>query len=198
MILICGCGRSGTKYITQVLRKCGLDVGHEKLGKDGIVSSLWTIDVDKYPPYHIQGPQPEFDIILHQVRNPLDTIGSLLTSLPESWEFNCRHTPLKMSDPLPKRAAEYWYYWNLLAEKRAIWTYQVESLHYNWDTFCAYLNLDVSYDLIKDIPRNVNTRKHQQIDWDWLERATPEHYKDILRLVVRYGYTTQSVHSYSS
>jgi hypothetical protein len=62
--LITGYPRSGTKYTAKVLNKTSLDVGHEFKGKDGCVS--W-----KHLPKAL-----DFDLVLHQVRNPLKVIGS--------------------------------------------------------------------------------------------------------------------------
>lgn len=38
MLLITGCGRSGTHFTARLLQEIGLDVGHETLGKDGVAS----------------------------------------------------------------------------------------------------------------------------------------------------------------
>jgi hypothetical protein len=190
MMLICGCGRSGTKYTATVLQRLGLDVGHERLGKDGIVSSMWALDVAEYPPYHEQGPQPEFDVILHQVRNPLDTIGSLTTALPSSWAWNAKHLPLQITWEPVRKAAVYWYYTNKHIERRAEWTYQVESLPWKWHEWCERLDINAEYGQVVDIPKNVNSREHQTVQWFDICKAT-ELWPEILVMAKRYGYETK-------
>ena len=89
-----------------------MDVGHERMGSDGAVSSIWAVDADVYPASHEQGMRPKFGMVLHQVRHPLDTIASLTTAQDESWDFVCRHIPVGRKAPLLQRCCEYWYHWN--------------------------------------------------------------------------------------
>ena len=35
-LLVTGCARSGTRYTALLFSECGLDIQHEKMGKDGI------------------------------------------------------------------------------------------------------------------------------------------------------------------
>ena len=137
MLLITGVGRSGTLYTTHVLRAAGYDVGHEHhLGAHGMVSWEWAIEADFYPNWHVCN-QPEFDVILHQVRHPLKTIASCTKAVnKEAWRYIYANTPIDPESPLLQRCAEYWYHWTLYAEKRASWTYQVEMLDKLIGEFC--------------------------------------------------------------
>ena len=36
-LLVIGCGRSGTKWFSELLKDHGLDIGHEHMGNDGVV-----------------------------------------------------------------------------------------------------------------------------------------------------------------
>ena len=187
MILITGCGRSGTKYISLVLRELGLDVGHESLGRDGIVSSIFAVRADKYPPYHCS-VRPEFDVVLHQVRNPLDTIASLETSLDVSWDFTCPITGVDRNAPILQRSAEHWYHWNLICEEISDWRYRIEDLPSVWSTWCDYVGLrGAKYETVAHISHKTNARRHRRITWDDIKAATPL-YAEIRRLAKRYGY----------
>ena len=108
MFLITGCGRSGTMYMAKMLQSAGLDVGHEALGQDGVVSSIWAVADDWYPSYHQQRKRPAFDVVLHQVREPLATIGSLTTAQPGSWRWNARHIPIRLGEDSVLQMAAKW------------------------------------------------------------------------------------------
>jgi hypothetical protein len=40
-LAIIGCGRSGTKYVSELFNSLGINIGHERLDKHGIAS--WTL-----------------------------------------------------------------------------------------------------------------------------------------------------------
>lgn len=182
MFLITGCGRSGTLYMAKALRLAGFAVGHEELGPAGAVSSQWAVDTEHYPYYHQQGPRPVFDIVLHQVREPLATIGSLTTSLPQSWRFVGEFVPVTGDVVLD--AAAYWYHWNLLAESQAVFTYRIEALERAWPRIMAVLGGDAPYEVVRGLPKNVNARDHVAVQWKGLGA-----YRDKIEgLSRRYGY----------
>jgi len=70
-IFVCACARSGTKYIVEVLKRLGYDIGHERAGEDGSVG------------YHLAVIRPEK--CLHQVRHPIKQISSMRTQ--QHWGF---------------------------------------------------------------------------------------------------------------
>jgi hypothetical protein len=194
VILVTGCGRSGTLYIARVLQRLGLDVGHERLGRDGIVSSLWAVTDSKYPPYHQQGPYPMFNIVLHQVREPLATIGSLTTAQPISWDWTCKHIDVDRGAPVLRRAAEYWLRWNELCEHQAAYTYRIESLNEVWEMWMGYVRSTNSLlaeqaatAILDGLSTDVHHREHRAVTWEDVEAATPL-YRDIKELARHYGY----------
>ena len=185
MFLITGCGRSGTLYAATVLRAAGLDVGHEAAGKDGAVSSHWAVDDVLYPTYHQQGPRPQFDVILHQVREPLATIASLTTSRADSWLWNVRHVSIELLWSTLRIAADYWLQWNRIAEEQAILTYRVENMAGAWPRICEALSLDAQFP--EGISTSINSRQHQQVSWQNIHEITPR-YGEIVQMARRYGY----------
>ena len=119
-LLIIGCGRSGTNYLALVLEKAGYEIFHERIGKHGTVS--WPMTVNSISPW---GPLSEdsFLNIFHQVKHPLAVLTSWIVNLHDlnrdEWLFIRRHIPqIKSEDSLIVQCAKYWYYWNLLAEKK--------------------------------------------------------------------------------
>jgi hypothetical protein len=112
-ILITGCPRSGTKYISKFLRRCGKDVPHEThVGEDGIASWFLTPTIPPNSstrqfknfksiksnnkthslrkPFHHNCPIPTaefkstFDISIHQIRDPRKCISSMSTLMRPS------------------------------------------------------------------------------------------------------------------
>lgn len=188
MILIIGCGRSGTKYITKVLQQCGLDVRHEKWGKDGI-ASFYLAGEGELPRWHFKGLSPkwEFDVILHQVRDPLKVISSSFAfRQPRTFSFINENIPTEgITDPVVWGMV-YWYYWNLLAERKASFTYQVEKLEENWDWIKKQLGINCPWKMVKGISKKTNTRSHPVLSWKELEGKPL--YSEIKEMAKRYGY----------
>jgi len=166
-VLITGCGRSGTKYITFILRRLGLDVMHEKVGRDGTASWLMAVDSTSTP----WGPGRsnfEFQAILHQVRNPLAVIPSLVTFKPSSWNYIHKYIPHSEDDSVLVQAAKYWYYWNQEVEKVAHWRYRIEDFQTVFFEFCNKLDVSEDRRILSDVALDVNTR-NRGILFHWYE-----------------------------
>lgn len=209
MFLITGCGRSGTTYITQVLQRCGLDVGHERMGRDGIVSGFYAFDAPKYPGKH-PTPRPQFDVVLHQVRAPLAAIASLQTGHSWDWVRPLLSLPARANVPaLPIRRKSAWlqpvrpkptrasmltlaaYDWliaNENAERMAVLTYRIEALEAAWPELQRLLGFTAGYGVTAGIPKTANTRQHRPVTWGQVKAAAPEIYTAIRDAATRYGY----------
>jgi len=72
-VVLIGCGRSGTTFMTDVLKKNGYKVGHECLGQDG--GCGWKL-LEKH---NVDLWEGDCDNVIHIVRNPLDCIASMQT-----------------------------------------------------------------------------------------------------------------------
>jgi len=186
MFLITGCGRSGTSYMTKVLNNCGLNVGHEALGRDGVVSGRYCYEAEFYPGAH-PAPRPHFDVILHQVRRPLKTIASVMTGRSRLWSQ--QFVPVELTASTLRFSCYYWLTWNLEAERQALWTYRIEDLEDVWLDLRRVLCFDTSYDLATSgVPKNTNSRQHASVTWQDVKKAAPEIYEDICLTADRYGY----------
>jgi len=109
-VLITGCGRSGTGYMAKLMQAIGMDVGHEKEGKNG--TSDWHGVGWNWPTL------AEYDLILHVVRNPLKVFQSLRGIKQNSWDYIGEFLP-EIYD-VPKKLEKcmlYWLHWNQWAEK---------------------------------------------------------------------------------
>jgi len=163
-LVITGCGRSGTKFIS-----AHLDLGHEKLGRNGV--SAWQATVDLNPIYTLKSD----DFILHQVRHPIPTISSCHAFvMEESWNLIEDNIPsVKKSDSLLLKCMKYWYYWNLMAEKRALATYRVE---------------DIQSKQSKKTNTRKNWTRYRKVSWADLQAEDPELTRKIKLLATNYGY----------
>lgn len=192
IIVITGCGRSGTTYSSKVLSELGIAIGHERLKKDGI-SSWFLASKRKQVPL---GPSlddlKKYDkLIIHQVRHPLSTISSLLALGKPSWKFLSEEIPINYAeDSKILRAMKYYYYWNLQAEKIAMVRIKAEEFN---DVIIPILkDFKMQINEKKNITLNettkVNTRKHEILTWADLYQEDEELTYNIKRLSKKYGY----------
>ena len=142
-ILITGAPRSGSEFITKYLWENGIQVGHECTRENGTVSALHAHLYKRY------------DITLHQIRDPLQSIISLHKVSWKSHESRSevihglrdlkyleknvddvaiRHTTWKKILPQirnknrTRQCMQAWLTFNKIAEKVSSWSYKIEDL----------------------------------------------------------------------
>ena len=86
-IIIIGTGRSGTAYTSMLLKQCGIDVGHERMGKDGVSSWYLTTKFEAFDGLDWEDLESDPYLIGQQIRDPLKTIPSLMTFNKQSQSF---------------------------------------------------------------------------------------------------------------
>jgi hypothetical protein len=124
--------RSGTGYISKLLQLLEVPINHEDqmnsveqeyYPENGCGTSSW-LSVPFLPKL------PRETLVLHQVRNPLRTINSLILThnyhhgKGRDMGFLREHFQAKTNCP----EAEFWREWHLLIEPFAVFRYQVERL----------------------------------------------------------------------
>jgi hypothetical protein len=185
--MISACPRSGTRYISVLLRGVGIDMPHEAIGRDGVVS--WQHIADK-----------EFtvkcDNILHQVRDPLDTISSIVYTLdPVGYPFLLYIIPfeeysiddiLNSKELKIKFAMHIYEEWNNLIDERKIGRYRVEDLPNAFPGVCYYLGYSSK---LNHVPaEKVNSIPHDSLSWDDLDNISKEMANKIRKKAEIYGY----------
>lgn len=192
LVLITGCSRSGTWYITEVLNFCGLKVDHERYADDGCVSWLMAVDALETP----YGPGSlglKFDHIFHQVRDPLATISSVYyTEHPPAWDFTHKYLPeISSSEPLLDQSVKFWIYWNRQAEKKAEWTYRIEDIEEVLPIMGEKLGVYLNPLALKFISKETNHRfLYKKFTWRDLEKALPRKlFEELQEASVHYGYS---------
>lgn len=213
-LLITGCGRSGTFYSTEVWRSLGLDIRHERpvshhgiMGEDGASSWLMAVN-DPNPPFGPSATDYKFDVVVHQVRNPLKVIASVAQFIlakgqyaPDYIERNIPETQINPDEKildekqqLILQAARYWYYWNLTAQQKATTTIQIEQLPDKLPLLCELTGIEYQENVLENIAKDVNNRhlylneKLWTVDWEELRNLDLYLTDKILNLAASYGY----------
>jgi len=185
-LLVIGCGRSGTAYMSKLMQSYGLRIGHEKVLKDGVSSWIYTIERDEF------AKKENYDLVIHQIRNPLNVISSWVrNNIDRDWAWNMitEHVPeIDRNESLLQRSAKYWYYWNLKAEEKADWSYRIEDIDKILPMLIDYFNLR---QISKPPPKNYNRRRKikKRISWEDLRMVlNNEDFENIQSLAAKYGY----------
>lgn len=97
-ILVVGHPRTGTAFAAALLTALGLDIGHERDGKDGISSWMFAVE-DAQNPYAVDPVaasrcQLRWDHLLHPVRNIVSAVPSIMREdahAPLSLAFRSHH-----------------------------------------------------------------------------------------------------------
>jgi len=179
MLYIIGCPRSGTYYMTQYLKQMGIKIEHEKPGLDGSVSWILT-------------PEKLDGIVLHQVRNPIDSISSLSGIIPVLQTYFEKYFKKYINiEGLSNitTCMRVWYYWNEIAEKKAQYTYCIEDFDLSMLERYILLSGATYNNILPVVPENKwNKRKHRQYSWDDMEEADASLTKLIQQKAIYYGY----------
>jgi hypothetical protein len=173
-LLVTGCGRSGTQFSAVLFSGLGVEIGHERVRRDGIASWCMAADADAVP-WGEPRTRFSFEHVFHQIRHPLAVIESSSTLKPSSWEFICAHTPCHPADPPVERAAKYWLCWNRLAEAIATTSFRIENVVDELGRLCGVLGVADDTSVLSRVPTNLNTRRFGRALHlhDELERRTP-------------------------
>lgn len=183
MILIVALPHSGTLYISTVLKNLGLEVGHERRGKDGSVA--WHLaavgppwDIGRLPgllrPYYTH-----YDCILHQVRHPLKVLTTLAHKSVSAllWPFVCAHTTCTEREPSLLRAMKFWCQWNEFDERCAEGkTYRIEELPERFEWFCEQLGVSPRLSKMESVPKTTNSHRHGVSYFTWDDLYTEDCY----------------------
>ena len=147
-ILVVGHPRTGTGYTAKLLQSWGLDVQHEKMGKDGI--SDWSLaSGNKSLWQDISFKDYEWDIIIYCVRDPKESIPSVLYT----------EDIIEVSRLFRQKNGKTHYNNNPIV--RAI-----NSL-IAWDNLITNMNPDIIYRIEEDSKKLYEYLKnHANVEWD--------------------------------
>lgn len=194
MFLITGTGRSGTHFTSAALGALGLDAPHETVGRDGCVS--WKHASRGVFEYIGKGratrvDDPGFDVVIHQVRDPLKVIASMQTFSLSSWYYMAKSVELHLTEPTLLTAMRAWVGWNALIEPRAGWRFRIEDLDSVFPELCRRVGVDravTEVPALRGSQRDSRTHRYQTLTWADLERASPDWSRRVRDMAERYGY----------
>lgn len=210
-ILSIGHPECGSSYMSELFKACGLDVGHEMMGKDGISSWMFAVEDDENPwardPLAVSRKHKYFAHVIHFVRNPVTAIPSIVREIrhaERSYAFRRRHiqdafgVDLDTADSDVERALISYLYWNKLIEAQKVdLTLQVEDAEDGLFGFLKDQGLVAANDLPSDLPpKTVKADRYYQGKQTEEPNLSLEEWRsvgdglqsEINRFCARYGY----------
>jgi hypothetical protein len=172
-----------------------MSVGHEMWGLNGIVSWLNTADIWKKTSRQIQRcmeetqvPCDNSSVVIHQVRDPMLTISSMLTMVDISWRYMekyleedlCKYSPLI-------RSAVAWMRWNDLAKSKSLFTYRVEDISSVWSRI-LYESECTRMPFPDSISKGIHSRNHKNFGWEDLKKEDKNIFLEVKDRAISYGY----------
>jgi hypothetical protein len=210
-LIITGCGRSGTKYISGLLTKAGVLCGHEVVFSEQMAR---TGQFQERPDgMHAEASWLAAGVIdrldesvkiVHQVRNPVRVIRSMsgVRSFIRHSDFCTfiygklgglkKSKVVKRDDRYLDMCMEFWVRWNKLAEDASYRTFRVEDVNLELASeLCNHVRETKAEDVylaLEQTPTTTNTRdRDESVTWGSLPSGE---YKDkLFDVAVRYGYS---------
>jgi hypothetical protein len=201
-----GSPRCGSHFVSAFLRGNGLDIGHEKLGSDGICAWQYAVSSENYP--YVFDRQAKSDFFVHAdewfvyARSPISAIPSLIVEnkqAPLSYAFR-RAAIHKMTgvnldnftSPIEKAARSYahWYQLALQREPKAV-------LHVEKFLEDCRSNLREHAFKTVDVPAGQTgagkpylgvVHKSEALENVWMERLSKETFQTLKRVSDMLGY----------
>jgi hypothetical protein len=169
-LLVLGLPRSGTQYLTLVLRNAGVKVGHEMFKWDGTVGMFFAVEDVFYPGQHWSTDDEQrqrrsdyqFEQVWHLTRDPRRVIPSIVEAMnPQLWVWQERHTGISCGlFPKTLRAMLFWVAWNELIEKNEeiAYRFRVEDIDAEWPTIRERLGIEADPE-VPPVPRDYGHAK---------------------------------------
>lgn len=183
-IVVTGCQRSGTAYVSALFTASGWWCSHERFFSE---ARQYQVRPDTIESSHCVAPfltqLPDDALVVHLVRNPLDVLSTLLANrkfvgkAPDSVKFARKQAPqihVKKDSEL-QRVMRYWHGWNNLIEQSGRVTHRWQVEHITADDIANLLALSnrggvMSYvrHALNITPKRVNAsaRDVELLGWD--------------------------------
>lgn len=202
--------KSGSRYLTLLLKHGGCKVGHEMFKRDGAVTSFFGVEDVWYPGKHWTddgGVEDEsrqrrshyvFDQVWHFTRDPRKVIASMASiQLPRVyWCWAERHTGVSCGlYPMELRSMLTWVKWNELIEKneKIDFFFRIEDIDEVWPTIKERIGADQNLEIPDALPRNYGTfetgpRKTVPLSYEEMNEIDPLAASRVREMAERYGY----------
>jgi len=152
-VIVSGIGRSGTGYVAEVLRRCGLRAKHEAVFRGGAPAkpphrqelAQLDVEVSGFAMPHLSEPEFRNLPVVLCVRHPLDWLASwqkkryaatylsehLAVQTEDDWissALDSTFPPIPTGETPSGKDLLIWAYWTLAVAERAVFFFQVEHL----------------------------------------------------------------------
>ena len=198
--LITGHPRSGTGFMSRLMKEYGYNVGHERMKSDGISSWMFTVNEDQvFGDRGINRKDFNFNYLIMTIRNPLDIISSThftennIRNLPNrgrSFAFRKKHvdfTGLNQIEIAVKSVLDWYRY---IERQRPHLILHIDKNPE--DKLFHFLKRHENLPLQRPIPKitfKVNSRKHDRIDFETIQKECSEALVEELKnFCALYGY----------
>jgi len=201
-VLITGVGRSGSTAVNKAFQTASFKSKLEQHDKE--VSVGWPFArYQEYPikdgfnnqwhNYNNRHKDELFDIVIHLVRHPLDTIASWTTmSKNPSVDYVIHITPeIDKSMHKLQISMIHWYNWNSIVEKYADRLWNIETLDIKSECFDLWENDDRCSQI--HLTPKVNSRQHLKYSWNDLSSIDENLTIKIQTMCKRFGYHNCSI-----
>lgn len=191
MILITGHQRSGTGYMAKLCQAMGLDVGHERVGADGVSSFMFAVNTDRVCFHSAEGNKGRkhytFDRIIHVVRDPLKVIASTAftdpTQMDKALLWQSGFVTVHTNEGRIRQAIQTYIGWNEIIENQTDERIRVEDADIELP---IVLGRTVSGEMP---PKNTNARAHDDLNWSRVQLAcSNDEFVRLWDMTKRYGY----------
>lgn len=201
MIRILANPRSGTLSTAKSLQALGLDIQHERIGKDGTVSCFFYIDSDYYPkgnekvtrkflPHEGEGVPSDYNwkINIHLVREPVACISSMYTIIPgdhRQWLLDIGVIKKNQIKPKIVFCMNAYYEQNKIFEKICKYRIRLED---KGKMLMKILGLKGKYPDLHE--RNTHTPPQWRVQFDWDKLFSSDYLlaEKIRQQAKKYGY----------
>jgi hypothetical protein len=113
-VLVLGHPRSGTGYAAHCFTRAGWEVGHERVGRDGIASWMWAVEGVPVPWGDPRAGGLRFDNVLHILREPAACVASIAFAERGSEAWRAQHIDIPPDAAKIERAVWSLNGWNRL------------------------------------------------------------------------------------
>ena len=187
--LILGHPRCGTGYSAELFKSYGLNIGHERMGPDGISCWQYVIkdDLPNFSKKDLDSKnrnQYSFDKMVHTIRDPFTALPSIYHTEtpsganPKHWAYkfmvqshNWRKQKLNLSDENTfEFVAQSFLKWNELIENDIPDILLKIESH---DNIISYFENELELKKIKGVDKSYNSRKYDnKFKWDKITDST--------------------------
>ena len=198
LFAIVGTGRSGTRYISEVLTRSGIKTGHENWWNpyERRVTTRLVGEASWCAVFNLDGYAGH---VFHQIRDPLKVVSSLTTTeLDPSWQsrdnqlfYKWRQRNIDLTGNPTTDAMAVVVRWFRESERCSEWSYRLEDVTEETVMEIARRSgLEMKrtkvQSALRSVPSNTNRRRHSAMTWEDLPDDDLK--TELLAIASQHGY----------